>query len=76
MLKRFKGQPSVPKDQLYRMIAENCIQCMGTAEEEGYRWEIGNCDSTCCPLIAVRPFQHLKDEEKRLTDDCKEEGVG
>lgn len=39
-------------------IAAKCYDCQGGDADPGWRWRIGNCDAPC-PLVPVRPHQHL-----------------
>ncbi len=39
-------------------IAAKCYDCQGGDADPGWRWRIGNCTARC-PLVPVRPHQHL-----------------
>jgi ribosomal protein L44E len=40
-------------------VNAKCFDCQGGDADPAWRWRIGNCDATGCPLTPVRPYQHL-----------------
>lgn len=44
-------------DSLRMAINAKCFDCEGQDADPGWRWRIGNCQITDCPLWNVRPYQ-------------------
>ena len=40
-------------------VAAKCYDCQGGDADPGWKWRIGNCVGTGCPLEPVRPYQQL-----------------
>lgn len=43
-------------------IKAKCYECMGG--DVGWKWQIGNCTSSNCPLYPIRPHQTLLGTDK------------
>jgi len=35
-----------------------CWECLGSGDDAGWKWGIGNCTSPQCSLFTLRPYQH------------------
>ena len=52
-LERLEKNPK----SLRMAINAQCYLCIGEDYDPHYRWRIGNCEVTYCPLYSVRPHQ-------------------
>ena len=48
---------SHPQSRKYAMEAM-CWECLGSGDDAGWKWGIGNCTSPQCSLFTLRPYQH------------------